>query len=350
MFTSAARQWPSRLNRSQTMNRRLFLRSGSAAAVTAALAACGGGGGGSAGSGGTGSMAAGSAMADTATGVTTAPAAPAAAQQASASGLPSRILGCYFTGWDTAYKITDVPSDFNVIYLFHCKPVGGHGGDGSFMFEFSGDVTAAQVQAVRSRGQKVILTVGGAGAGFAWDSRAKSTNFVNSFKAIVASLGGVDGIDYNNYEGSVIHNGNYAVVSGEMIWISQQLKAAYGAGFAVTSPAQPNDPLQQQLMVDMQKAGVLTYAAPQYYDWSGFNAPGFISTRTGTWVGLLGEQATAVGLSAGYSDGPSLDDCIREWNVIKKNYPNVRGMFCWSAQHNLRAGNGWGSTMRGLLG
>lgn len=331
------------------MQRRLFLRSGSAAALASALAACGGGGGGSTGSGGTGALATGAAtIGDSATGVATT-AAPAVAQQAVATGLPAKILGCYFTGWDTAYKITDVPSDFNLIYVFHCKPVGGQGGDGTFMFEFGSDVTAAQVQTCRNRGQKVILTVGGAGAGFAWDTRAKSQKFVDSYKAIVASLGGVDGIDFNNFEGSIINSGNYATVSGEMIWIAQQLKAVYGSDFAVTSPAQPNDPIQQQLMVDMQKAGVLSYAAPQYYDWTGFNDAGFISGRTATWVGLLGQEATAVGLSASYSNGPSLDDCIREWNAIKKTYPNVRGMFCWSAQTNLAGGNGWGSTMKGLL-
>jgi hypothetical protein len=201
------------------MNRRLFLRTGSASAVTAVLAACGGGGG-----GGTGSLATGMAAPETAVGVATeAATATPAAQVVSASGLPSKILGCYFTGWDTSYKITQVPSDFNLIYLFHCKPVGGQGGDGSFMFEFTGDVTAEQVQTCRSRGQRVILTVGGAGAGFAWDTRAKSQNFVASYKRIVDSLGGVDGIDFNNFEGSIIHSGNYSVVSGEMIWIAQQL-------------------------------------------------------------------------------------------------------------------------------
>ena len=46
---------------------------------------------------------------------------------AAADGLPAKILGCYFTAWDTAYRITDVPLDFNVIYLFHAKPDGVRG-------------------------------------------------------------------------------------------------------------------------------------------------------------------------------------------------------------------------------
>jgi len=250
-----------------------------------------------------------------------------------------------------------VPTEFNVIYLFQCKPNGSavngswnNVGDGSFKFDYFNDVTAAMVQTCRGRGQKVILTVGGAGAGYAWDNRAKSTNFVASFKAIADQLGGVDGIDFNNYEAGIVTQDNLATVSAEMVWIAQQLKAAYGDGFAVTSPPQPNDTLQQSLMATMKNAGVLTYAAPQYYDWNGFNAVGYIKNATDTWASLLGAGNVAVGLSANYGNGPSLDDCAREWTAIKAAHPEIRGLFCWSAQTNLQGGNGWGSSMKaGLL-
>ena len=371
------------------MKRRLFLLSGSASAVATALTACGGGGGG--------------ADAAPASPWTTRPPAPPSARPApetpatataanptpvastpsdhgradaaqarpgraaagpscpttpaaSAGGLPAKILGCYFTAWDTAYRITDVPTDFNVIYLFHCKPNGtpvngshNNVGNGSFMFEFFNEVTAAQVQTCRARGQKVILTVGGAGAGYAWDNRTKSTNFVASFKTIVDRLGGVDGIDFNNYEGSIVTASNLQAVSAEMVWIAQQLRAAYGANFAITSPASPNETTQQQMMVALKNAGMLTYAAPQYYDWSGFNAVGYIKNATDTWSRLLGENMVAVGFSANYANGPSLSDCTREWAAIKAAHPNIRGMFCWSAQTNLNGGNSWGRTMKAAL-
>jgi chitinase len=351
------------------MKRRLFLQSGSATAVAAALTACGGGGGGAATSSGDVSSA------PLATGVQTTPAAPApapvpetttataaaapaAAEAASGlTAMPSKVLGCYYTAWDTGtYKITDVPTDFNVIYLFHCKPNGSavngswnNVGDGSFMFEFGNDVTRDQVQACRARGQKVLLTVGGAGAGYAWDNRDKSTNFVNSFKALADGFGGVDGIDFNNYEAGIVTSDNFAAVSAEMVWISQQLKAAYGDNFAVTSPPQPNDTLQQALMAALKNAGVLTYCAPQFYDWSGFNAVGYIKNATDTWVSQIGAGNVAIGLAANYSNGPSLDDCAREWNAIKGAYPGIRGMFCWSAQTNMQGGNTWGSAMKGSL-
>jgi len=95
------------------MKRRLFLQSTSAAALSGALAACGGGGGGST----AGNGPAGGALA---TGSTVVPGV------ANASALPEKILGTYYTGWDAGtYRITDIPTDFNVIYLFHCKPSGG---------------------------------------------------------------------------------------------------------------------------------------------------------------------------------------------------------------------------------
>ncbi|HSW16973.1 MAG TPA: glycosyl hydrolase family 18 protein [Ramlibacter sp.] len=322
------------------MRRRLFLHSGSAAAILA-LTACGGGGGG------------GSSLAsDSLTGVTAAERGPEPAPTTPAtSTLPDKVLACYYTGWDTGtYKITDVPAEFNVIYLFHAKPNGtpvngnwNNVGDGSFFFEFYADVTRAQVQTCRQRGQKVMLTVGGASAGFNFNTRAKSENFVKSFQSMYDQLGGVDGCDFNNFEA------NIGSSSDEMIWISRQLKAIYGDGFAITAPPQPNSAEDRAMLKAMSDAGVLTWCGPQYYDWSGFNEPGFIRNRTKDWVNDLGERKVMLGLSANYSNGPTLQDCIREWDAVKADYPNIRGMFCWSAQLNLAGGNAWGQAAKAQM-
>jgi chitinase len=275
------------------------------------------------------------------------------------AALPAKVLACYYTTWDTSrYALTDVPTDFNLIYLFHSKPLGtpvdgsyNNVADGSFYFEHYSTVTATQVQACRLRGQRVILTVGGASAGYAWDTRTKSRNFVASFHGMYARLGRVDGVDFNNYEATILNTSNLAAVTADMVWITQQLRALYGADFAITSPPQPNDPNQQSLMAGLARAGVLNWAGPQFYDWTGFNASGYIAGRINTWVDLVGGDAsrTVVGLSANYSNGPSLDDCVREWNAVKAAHPAIRGMFCWSAQTNLAGGHGWGSAMKTLL-
>lgn len=326
------------------MRRRLFLHSSSAAAILA-LTGCGGGGGGTANAAGISGELAASPL----------PPAPVAAQQGApapaARNLPAKVLACYYTAWDTqTYKISDIPSDFNVIYLFHAKPEGtpvngnwNNVGNGSFYFEFYDDVTAAQVQACRARGQKVILTVGGAAAGFNFDTRAKSTNFIASFQTMYDRLGGLDGCDFNNFEA------NIGSSPTEMVWIASRLKALYGAHFAITAPPQPNSPEDRAMLRAMASAGVLDWAAPQYYDWTGFNDPGFISRRTDDWVNDLGADKVMLGLSANYPNGPSLDDCIREWDAVNARYPGIRGMFCWSAQFNLAGGNTWGANMKARL-
>lgn len=287
---------------------------------------------------------------------------------------PAKVLGCYYTGWATGtYKITDVPMDFNVIYLFHCKPNGtpvngnyNNVGNGSFFFEFYDQVPAAAIQQCRNRGQKVILTLGGAAAGFTFDTRTKSDNLLASLRTpttgIIARLGGVDGIDFNNFEAGLLNAGNFAAVRTEMIYIAQQLRITYGNDFAITAPPGAintggtpvngigmSSSYDLDLMGALADAGVLTYAAPQYYDWSFYNQPGSISGINQQWAARLGATRTVLGLSANYSNGPSLADCIREWDAVKAAHPSIRGMFCWNAQLNLSGGNQWGSAMKARL-
>ena len=355
------------------MKRRLFLLSGSSSAAALALTACGGGGGGAAdAAGGVNTTAVASTVGGTAAATppvqtTATPVEPTPVQTTTAqtptdaqttqpaktatvsAGLPAKILGCYFTAWDTSYRITDVPTDFNVIYLFNAQNSGTNTGDGSWTWPFASEVPAAQIQQVRQRGQKVILTVGGAGLGFVYTNRTQSTNCVNSIKAIFSQIGGIDGVDFNNYEAGILNAGNLSAMCTEMVWIAQQLRAAYGPDFAITSPAGAAGTLDENLMVALQSAGLLSYAAPQHYDWSGFSAVGYIANSINTWSQALGESSVCVGLSANYSNGPSLSDCLREWATIKAAHPNIRGMFCWSAQTNLQGGNTWGSTMKAAL-
>jgi len=323
------------------MQRRLFL-SGSAAAALG-LIGCGGGGG---GAGGT-ELPAGL----VATNLTPNELSRPLQQGASSSAMPTKVLSCCYATWDTGrFRLTDIPMDFNVINVFHAKPdgapVGGswnNVGNGSFMFEHYAEVPVSDIQTCRARGQKVLLTVGGAGAGFNFADRSQSSNFVASFREMNDRLGGFDGCEFNTFEAGI------GTSAAEMIWMATQLKALYGADFAITAPPQPNSADDLALMKAMADAGVLTWASPQYYDWPGFNAPGFISNRTNDWVAALGPQRVMVGLSANYADGPSLSDCIREWDSIKAAHPELRGMFSWNAQLNLAGGNAWGSTMRSRL-
>jgi chitinase len=253
------------------------------------------------------------------------------------------MLATYFTAWDTSYQLTDVSMDFSLVYLFNASNGGTNTGDGSWTWTYDYAVSPAQIQQVRNRGQKVVLTVGGAKLGFSYNNRTQSTNCVNSIKSIISQMGGIDGVDFNNYEAGI------GTSATEMIWIAGQLIATYGPNFIITTPPQPTSSDDLALCKAMADAGVLTYAAPQFYDWSGFNAPGFISNNIATWVSTLGASKVMIGLSANYANGPSLSDSTREWNASVAANPGLRGAFCWSAQTDLAGGNTWGSTMKSLL-
>lgn len=340
------------------MQRRLFL-SGFSAAAGLALVGCGGGGSSAAGAtdGAVASVVTGGAAAAGTNAATASPASPPTGTPSqtsatlAASTLPAKVLACYYTCWDAAsLRITDVPAQFNVVYLFHAKPAGNpvngswnNVGDGSFQFEYFDTVLASDIQKVRSRGQRVVLTVGGAAAGFNFDTRAKSQNFVNSFRSIHDRLGGVDGCDFNNFEANI---GSSAT---EMVWIAQQLKALYGQDFIISAPPQPFSDADLAMMKAMADAGVLDWAAPQFYDWSGFNTPGTIAGKTRDWVAALGAGKVMVGLSANYGNGPALGDCTREYAAVKAAAPGIRGTFCWNALLNVQGGNVWGQTMQAML-
>jgi len=98
----------------------------------------------------------------------------------------SRILAIYFEGYDPTYPITQVPLDFNVIYLFNAVPKESAGqtvvanvrdqlGDGTFFWpDYGVHISPDKIQTCRARGQRCILTCGGADNGFSFTTRAQS--------------------------------------------------------------------------------------------------------------------------------------------------------------------------------
>lgn len=253
-------------------------------------------------------------------------------------GAPAKVFGIYFESyhaWRPAPtpQIQDIPTQFNVIYLFNLR----FNSNGSARWESGSDVTNAEIQTVRARGQKVVLTLGGSGITFIYTDRAQSQALVNSLYTIIDSMGGVDGIDWNNYEGGVLTDSNRAAFATELIWIVGQLRARYGSNFMCTSPAAtaPND---QWALQQLNNAGLLTYAAPQFYDWSGYSDVGRIKSQVDSWVSILGDASkVVVGFPADYLSrwdgglGPDTAVCQREWDAIKAAHPTIRGCFGWSS-------------------
>lgn len=258
--------------------------------------------------------------------------------------MPSKIIATYFTLFSGVPRITEIPTTYNQIYLFHAVP---NGTSGAFHLTYGTSINAAEILQVRTRGQRVVLTVGGANAGFNFQNRTQSTAFVNSIYTLYSSLGGFDGLDFNTFENFVGSS------STEMIWIAQQLKATYGPNFSISAPPHPGQyyaPIDWSLMKAMSDAGVLDYAGPQFYDAPDFNNVPLVISIINDWVSHLGDASkVVVGMGANYSGGMPLSDVVTVWNSVRATHPTIRGLFGWSTQTDRTAGWTFASTMKPLV-
>lgn len=68
----------------------------------------------------------------------------------SAIPLPFRLVATYNNLWANI-RLTEIPTSYNQIYLFHATPVKD--GSGRFVFEYGYVVNSTDIQTVRNRGQ-----------------------------------------------------------------------------------------------------------------------------------------------------------------------------------------------------
>jgi hypothetical protein len=265
---------------------------------------------------------------------------------------PTDVFATYYeiyTG-GVGNDILDVPALYNVVYLFTAAPVSGVGNEGKYANANIGEphATKIKIQQVRDRGQKVIITVGGAGLAYQYTNRTESQNFIDSFAVMYSNAGGVDGCDFNNFE--VVPSNET-----EMAWIATRLKQIYGSSFAVTCPPQPDAsfrPGDRLITKAMSNAGSLTYAAPQFYDYNGFKVAGNVKGYVDQWVAHLGsQQQVVVGLSANYNLANSLTkaEAEREWASILAAYPNIRGFYIWNTGTSRSEANITAASLKSML-
>ena len=180
--------------------------------------------------------------------------------------LPKPLIGAYWACYDSSCpKLSATPTDaagvtgYNTLYLFQVLPVGS---SGKLSFDCSAVQSTASLKAdiaaKRAAGICVLLTFGGAGAYLAISSLAIAATFVSSLEGIISAVGPVDGLDWD-IEGGVLY-------PAQMTWIGQQLKAKYGAGFAITMAPGPWDIAAAAAAKKMYAGGALDVAAPQFYE------------------------------------------------------------------------------------
>ncbi|XXY47299.1 glycosyl hydrolase family 18 protein [Sorangium sp. So ce269] len=259
-----------------------------------------------------------------------------------AGALPAKVVAGYYPNWTPSpVRIRDINSNYNLIYLFAATPVGGSPGTtGAVVWTPPGDGRGAatnlnaDIQYARTtQGRKIILSVGGAGAGMSFPDRQKSQTFVDSVVDIYNNLGGFDGLDWNTFEADQEPD------TAEMKWISLELKRRF-PGFIITAPPAPWNERDKRFCKEMVDAGAMDYAAPQYYDGPDLDQQAYIVNSVNEWVSLLGPTHVVVGF--GIWDQPnymSIDEAIPTWNEVEVNHPSLRGAFDW--QLHIDESLGW---------
>ncbi|AUX40379.1 uncharacterized protein SOCE26_017790 [Sorangium cellulosum] len=256
--------------------------------------------------------------------------------------LPEKVVAGYYPNWTPApIRIRDINSNYNLIYLFHAKPVGGSPGTtGAVFWEPPGDGRGAatnlnaDIQYARTvQGRKIILSVGGARNGMSFPTREKSQTFVDSVVDIYNSLGGFDGLDWNTFEADQDPD------TDEMIWISLELKRRF-PGFIITAPPAPWNNRDKTFCKAMVDAGAMDYAAPQYYDGPDLDQQSYIVDNVDGWVSLLGPTHVVVGFGIWDEvNYMSIDEAIPTWNQLESEHPTLRGAFDW--QIHIDESLGW---------
>lgn len=258
--------------------------------------------------------------------------APTSCGAPATGGLPAKVVGGYYPDWKPApLRIRDMNPNYNLIYLFAARPVGGSPGTtGAVAWSPPGDGRGAathlkaDIQHARSvQGRKIILSVGGAGNGMSFKTRTRSRAFVDSIVAIHTQLGGIDGMDWNTFEA------DQAPDTSEMIWISLELKRLF-PGFIVTAPPAPWKAVDKTFCKQMVDAGAIDYCAPQYYDGPDLANPDYVVESVKEWVALLGAERVVVGFGinrATHYMTPA--QAVATWNRVEANHPGIRGGFDW---------------------
>ncbi len=190
--------------------------------------------------------------------------------------LPTNPFASYWPWW-ISRRLVDYPTTFNILWLFSASPVGGApGSTGAVNFNvapnnWTGPANTnmnADIATCRARGQKIILSVGGAGRYLYIQNLTRANAFVQSIKDINVQLGGsgttlaIDGIDFNTYESQ----SNVNVVPAWMTYVGQQLKSYYGSDFIITTPPAILSTDDRILLATMYDGGALDWIAPQFYD------------------------------------------------------------------------------------
>ncbi len=259
---------------------------------------------------------------------------------ADGSRLPAKVMPGFLPQWLNIPRLVDINRNYNMLILFAAQPVGGVGGStGAVYWPGVGDERGANsnliadIKTCRARGQKVILSVGGARAQIDLTTRARSQAFVDSLVSIYHQLGGIDGFDWNTYEGR-------APIASEYVWVAQQLRSRLGNHIILTTPPAPWSAYDRGFARTLVEADALDLVMPQYYDGPGLAEQAYIEGSIVLWASFVGYDHLAVlfgeaGGAANYMTPAAINST---YAAVEAAHPSIRGGGLWEIYSDFAQG------------
>lgn len=290
--------------------------------------------------------------------------------------LPRHFLTGYwhnFVNPATELRLSAVPNEYDLVAVAFAEATSTPGavtfgvdpGLSTALGGYTNDQFKADVATLKSRGKKVILSVGGEAGRVSVGDSASATNFASSVRSIMAEYG-FDGVDID------LENGLNPTYMAQAL---RSLRSAVGSSLIITMAPQT---------IDMQSTGgsyfalalsikdILTVVHTQFYnsgsmlgcDQSAAYSQGnvnFITALTCIQLenGLRPDQV-AVGLPAGPGAAGggivaptvvnnALDCLARGTNCGSfrppRTYPEIRGAMTWSINWDVSNGNNFARTV-----
>src|SRR5580692_11528237 len=285
------------------------------------------------------------------------------------SGLPAHVLMGYwqdFTNGATPLTLADVPTSYNLVAVAFgdSDAVPGQvtfsidSGLASALGGYTQQQFIDDIQTLQSRGQKVILSVGGQNGTISVDDAASASNFASSVYSIIQEYG-FNGVDID------LENG---VDPAYMASALEQLESDVGSSLIITLAPQTVDTQSTgddyfQLALDIHP--ILTMINTQYYNSGTMDGcdgnvyaegtENFITALACTELeGGLSPSQVGIGLPASTSAAgsgyvaPSVVNDALDCLAAKENcgsfvppqsWPGIRGVMTWSI--NWDASNGY---------